>query len=561
MQRCRDERAVSNLVGTVFLFGFLVILFSTWQATVVPAANKQTEFNAFLDLTADITDLRNALLSTALDGTPVGTTVKTSAQYQPRVLFVNPSPPNGQLRTTPPQNITYTHVQAVNPDSADYWNGDSRNFSTQSIVFEPGYNKLNVAPLVITPTGFTYRDADTTVPLTSQVLIQENQLTAIALTGDVSGSGGLTTAVTTEPISPHTRTIAVTGENNQNIIITVPTTLAATTWETRLLKNQPHVVTVQQNGTNQVDIVLDGAVTYELRMAAVSIHEQHHATTTTTTPRYVVTASESNTVTTTNQPVDVIAEVRDKFNNPTANGTVTFRITSGESRAQFRRTGTNSVTVRSDEAGKAQAVVVPEAPGRLTVTATLDNGTHLAKQVTYHVDIRLAGGGTYRYPYSFTDGDSNMSEAGENQSLPPTNPRGNIEQFQRLREDDNQAAQLIEEAISVNPVSNSYDLRVGVAVDDIPAASTHSLTISYEFLRSVEDTTIEFTTADGTVLDTVQLQQESQTQANETFTLSDDATAYLNQKGVIYTTIALKDESGGDEQSTLAVYQLRVEST
>ena len=65
-----DERAVSEQVGMILLFGFLVVSMSMYQATIVPQENGAVEFRHGERVRADMVALSGAIDSAADRGCP-----------------------------------------------------------------------------------------------------------------------------------------------------------------------------------------------------------------------------------------------------------------------------------------------------------------------------------------------------------------------------------------------------------------------------------------------------------------------------------------------------------
>lgn len=135
MRFSRDRRGQSVVIGTVLVFGFLIIGLSLYQVQVVPQQNAQTEFEHFESVQNDLVDLRAGILQAGSTDRTQYQTVRLGTSYSTRAFAINPPAPAGQIRTSDPYNIT------IDPDS-----GDSVNVSTRFVEYRPGYNEIGRSP-------------------------------------------------------------------------------------------------------------------------------------------------------------------------------------------------------------------------------------------------------------------------------------------------------------------------------------------------------------------------------------------------------------------------------
>ncbi len=105
-----DDRGVTVQVGTVLLFATLVVAMSLYQATAIPSQNEGVEFRHNERVQGQMQDVRNSILRTGTTGTSQPTTVTLGTQYPGHVLFVNPPPASGTLRTTDPENLSVSRT-------------------------------------------------------------------------------------------------------------------------------------------------------------------------------------------------------------------------------------------------------------------------------------------------------------------------------------------------------------------------------------------------------------------------------------------------------------------
>ncbi|GAA0530265.1 PKD domain-containing protein [Halorubrum ejinorense] len=135
MRFSRDRRGQSVVVGTVILFGFLIVALSLYQVQIVPQENAEVEFQHFEEVRNDLVDLRAGILTAGQADTPQFKSVELGTNYPVRLFAINPPPPSGTLRTSDSYNVTIT-------------NG-STNVSIPSrfVRYQPGYNELSRSPI------------------------------------------------------------------------------------------------------------------------------------------------------------------------------------------------------------------------------------------------------------------------------------------------------------------------------------------------------------------------------------------------------------------------------
>ena len=159
-----DDRAVAVQIGAVILLGFIVVSLSLYQATVVPNENQQVEFQHNQRVQSDMLEVRNAILGTAATGSAAPATVELGTRYPARVVAVNPAPPSGTLSTSSLGQISVRNATADDadtttedyPETADFWNGTTHNYTTKSLEYRPSYANYDNAPTTVYENGLVY---------------------------------------------------------------------------------------------------------------------------------------------------------------------------------------------------------------------------------------------------------------------------------------------------------------------------------------------------------------------------------------------------------------------
>lgn len=328
MQRLwEDRRGVTVQVGAILLFGILIVALSTYQAVAVPAENEQVEFNHNQAVQQDMLELRSALLQTGAGSRGQSVSVSLGTAYPSRVLLVNPPPASGSIRTGPSQPVALSNVTADDDEADDFLNASANGpytLATRPVTYQPGYNVYDSAPTTTERLGTTVNqnpDGNDTA-VSGQTLVEGNEITLVAVEGNLSRATSGAVTVDPRARSASTRTVPVSDGPGGNLTLTVPTTLAADRWETLLgdeydpsSSGDGHVYEVtEEPGRDAVTLAFDPGVTYRLRAALVGVGSLGAPP----GPAYVTAETGDDGVT---------VEVRDRYNNPVPNSRVPENLT------------------------------------------------------------------------------------------------------------------------------------------------------------------------------------------------------------------------------------------
>ncbi|WP_232702511.1 Ig-like domain-containing protein [Halobacterium wangiae] len=361
-----DTRGVTVQVGAVLLFATIIIALSLYQATVVPSQNADVEYKHSQEVQGQLTDVRNALLSTAATGNSQPASVTLGTQYPSRVFLMNPPPSTGTLRTGSydDDTVSVSNVRATNPETADYVDGNW-SASTKYLVYEPDYNEYDGAADLLYESSILsnhYPEQNTTVPLTDQVVVRDDVVTLVALNGTLSTSQSGSVSVDPEALSaPHSR-VQVTNDTASPVNVTLPTRASASSLaNTTDLAEQDAVRAVEPAGDGRVRLVLEPG-TYTLRTASVGVGSR----TSNPEPHYLTVVDRDDD--------SVTVEARDRFNNPesgvevSVSGTNPFedasQVTDADGRATFE--------AAAGESGTATLEILGGGDPRERVTTTVD---------------------------------------------------------------------------------------------------------------------------------------------------------------------------------------------
>ena len=216
MRFSHDRRGQSVVIGTVILFGFLILALSLYQVQVVPQQNAQTEFEHFEEVRNDLVELRNGILSAGSSERPQFVDVKLGTNFQTRLFAINPPDPAGTLQTSQRYNITITDEF-----------GETENISTRFVRYRPGYNEIQVGSTWY-DNSVLYLDeqesGDRAVIIEDQNLVVDNDTLRItALQNEFQASGTRRVSLELYPANNATNLSDLEGELN----VTIPTRLGA----------------------------------------------------------------------------------------------------------------------------------------------------------------------------------------------------------------------------------------------------------------------------------------------------------------------------------------------
>ena len=267
MSPATATRGQSMQLGAILLFGFLVVGFTTAQATFVPAAVADAELDHSQQVADQLVELSTAVSATRSSGTPRPTTVTLGADYQPMPLFVYPPPGVGTLETTATRTATIENAASVTePHSVEaYWNGSTRTYATRAISYRPRYRELDGTPsyriehglLVTNYSGTTEID----IAAGRDPIIDGTAISLPLMAGNRRATGRGEEPLVVERVTDAT-TITVTNDGGP-IRLRLPTTLSAATWREQLVGDESTVTSVTRSG-GDVIVTLATSETYEI---------------------------------------------------------------------------------------------------------------------------------------------------------------------------------------------------------------------------------------------------------------------------------------------------------
>ena len=390
-----DERAVSPVVGFVLIFALIMIVFTIYQAEVVPAQNAEVEFKHSQAVESEMSRLNDAIDQAGSSGVSQSATIATGVQYPDRALAINPGAPAGTLKTSEKDyTVTIKNVKATG-ENAKYFDPSKHSaafeFKSKELVYGISYNVYQQDPSVVVAPGLQFAEFRDGSVVQSADIITGNSigLTLLDVGSDYQQSA-MTTSVDVEPTSTATEymTVEPAGGDPQ---IEIKTSLsldptAATNFENRLVNENKKVKSASYTSGSPSTVTLTlKPETYEFRVTEVGI-----GTATQRPAHYLVSESPTNPTISLGQTATFTVVARDKLGNPVSNTEVTACINpdTSEGTGAFVRTGTNEVSTTTNADGRATFDFNPNSVERVEVDVVLGSdceGPDLST-VTYSIE-------------------------------------------------------------------------------------------------------------------------------------------------------------------------------
>lgn len=328
--RAPDDRAVSEVLGAILLFALVVLLIALIQLNAVPAANQQVEFEHNQRVQGDLQEFQEILLRTANAGTEGTVKIEAGTGYPSRFFLFNPPRATGTVALTDGGNVTIENAVASG-EAKDYLDGTPLRFESNALTYTANYNEYRNAPTTVYENGVLYNEFtdEQRVVSTQGSFVDGRTISLIALQGQYSTATGGSLSVGTVPISAPAQDVSVTTETgsptDDPLVITIPTRLTADEWrdilDDELQTNGGYVLAVSDPDTTDGLVTVEFAPgeTYDLRLAAVGIGSGFDAE---TSEAYIVDVSGNGETVPEGGSQRLVAQVRDKYNNPVSGVTI-----------------------------------------------------------------------------------------------------------------------------------------------------------------------------------------------------------------------------------------------
>lgn len=229
MRFADDSRAVSTIIGALFVFSFLIAGLVLNQVQVVPSENKEVEFEHYQSVQEDMTALGSETVAVAGRNITSSTTIDLGVRYPSRTFALNPPPAAGSLQKQPSGNI-----EIIKNDGSriaeDLCGGGT---STFGIAYQPAYNELSTSNIVYENGQVYVNGSSGDAMLDSRVLINSTTQTIdiYRLSGSVPSEAAI------RPTSVDITGSAITGKATGVGVdeLTFPSDLSASNWESSVI--------------------------------------------------------------------------------------------------------------------------------------------------------------------------------------------------------------------------------------------------------------------------------------------------------------------------------------
>jgi len=386
-----DERAVSPVVGFVLIFALIMLVFTIYQAEVVPAQNEEAEFKHSQTVEKQMSQLNDAVMGVSATGVSRSQTIATGMQYPSRALAINPGPPAGSLRLGTEHTID---LRELSVDGSKYWDGaddgsGEPTFKSKPVVYTVNYNNQQNDPRFTIRNGQFFRQYGGSEALSDGGLsgdpLPDKQIDLVLVDGDISRSGQAT-GVTVHPVSTSTEYLTATAHGDT--ILTFPTTLTQSKAQSTF-SNKSYATLESYNSRsdkpNTVDVKLTSGEQFQFRITKVSLGSDGNAPAHEVVPTEDTIDPDTPTATlnaTVNESTPFTVLVRDRYGNPVSDA----EVEAGN--------GTNvapdSATTNDD--GEATFTYRPTASGNRMIHITSDDAKAEYGSATYEFTVKKRRG-------------------------------------------------------------------------------------------------------------------------------------------------------------------------
>jgi hypothetical protein len=378
-----DDRGVSEVIGSILVFGLLVSLLAIVQTQAVPDANGEVEFQHNKEVQRDITKLSESFSRTAATGSSETVSVATGTTYPSRLVLYNPPAPTGSLRTSERAGVGIVNVSGTDPETRDYVFGSLGGFpntsmNTSRLAYSPDYNRYDSAPVTALEYGTVYDQRGNETRVQTAGAIVDGKRIELRLLGDgLDAAGQLTTSVQTKPVSTgggiEVRSLGDFTGSDRNLTLQLPTRMSEAAWREEVLAgaiddpggsagaapeasdtcaiqysngttvassfgspdmdNGRYIQDCQyfqsSSGPNYMVLKFEPNTQYQLRMTKIGFES---GTDEDPRPKYV-TLEERSVAVNDDGSVDVSAVVRDRYHNPVSGIELYANISAGRTGA------------------------------------------------------------------------------------------------------------------------------------------------------------------------------------------------------------------------------------
>lgn len=362
----KEKRGLSPVLDVVLLVLLLVLLLVVTQALLVPVLNHQVEQAHEQRAAAELSDFDAAASAVATLGRPRSVSIDLGTTYPRRPGLLNPPPATGTVAARPLGEVAVSNVAAAG-QARDYLTG-TVTYNSSVVTYTPSYNEYTSAPTTYYENGMLFNRyaGETRLVTSASALVSGRTISLRLLTGNLSATSTEPTTLTVSPVSAPANTVPVTNTGDGPLTLRLPTNLDEETWRSvlrdQLAENGGYVtgLAVEQGSdgaSNTLVLAFEEGETYQLAASQVTVNDETQSEPSARAkPKYAVDTYGNGTTVQPGDGQDVTVVVRDRYNNPVPNATVTAS-----------QPGNGVVTVKGDPSSTSTTT---DARGRATFRYT-----------------------------------------------------------------------------------------------------------------------------------------------------------------------------------------------
>ncbi|WP_148415201.1 Ig-like domain-containing protein [Haloferax sp. KTX1] len=382
-----DSRGVSEILGLVFAFGLVVSVIAVVQLAGTPVWTAGDEADHSASVSTDLASLDSQFFRASGVESGGRVAVDSDVSYPERYLVVSPPDSVGTFRVDGADAVTVTGASAVGPEAV-FWDGSTRTYATEAIVYEADYAERDEARMVL-ESGVSYLETDGNPVVHRQSLVRGTTVTLVFFEGDLDGHTTAGDTVALAPVSVRSESLPVYNATDP-VRISVPTYLSEDAW-VDLMAEEPHARVVSHVASGDhavVTIELDAGVRYDFRVARLGVGEAVEPD----PAAYAIAVEGEDAAVPSGGRETLTVRAFDRYGAPAAGATLTATSPTPLGGTVAPVDGATAVT---DESGRASFTYT--APAGVTeiehdtVTVALDGASGPGATVSIPLEVRGMG--------------------------------------------------------------------------------------------------------------------------------------------------------------------------
>ncbi|PSP40072.1 hypothetical protein BRC71_01185 [Halobacteriales archaeon QH_7_65_31] len=338
-----DDRGQATQIGLILAIGTVFSLLLVAQVSLAPQVQTETELRHSSTVLADMQEIQ-ADRDAVADGVGGQASVlRMGDSYPTYLILAQPPGPYGTLATDDAGKLAISDVTATNPNTADYFDGDTIARETTALAYVPGYQQYDAPTTRLAQGVLTEQYGDHAEPVASGDVVDGRNLNLVWTVGDIAIGQTESLTLRTEQLSAADRSVRVEpAEDGEPITVSIETTLSETRWRELLAAeideettpdapaydgDSRYITAIEKTG-DTLTISLETEISYRLDMAKVGWRTGHQ-------PGFATNREPETAYLTTDDRTPVVAEgttttltttVADSYANPQPDVPVTARV-------------------------------------------------------------------------------------------------------------------------------------------------------------------------------------------------------------------------------------------